>query len=141
MWSGVFSPVHVAPRTVVNVARLSSLLAEHPQLVLVDFVLRVLTAVFDVGFVGPVTLCRDVPNRSAALRAPLVTAAIVRELRAGFLCGPFCHPPFPRFHCSPLGDADNPDGSACLILDLFSPHGGLIMPPSLFSIPSLMLFR
>ena len=126
MWEGVFGPVPGGPSSCVRVDRLASLVGDHPGQGLVAFVLRGLVAGFDVGYVGEVTVGREVPNRSARERRELVTAAVLRELRAGFLCGPFCQPPFSPFHWSPLGAADKPYGSARLILDLSSPRGSSI---------------
>ena len=110
----------------VRVEVMAALLVDHPSQSLVAFVLSGLRRGFSIGFVGPVTPGREAPNHSAVIRRSLVTAAVIRELRAGFLAGPFVRPPFPEFHCSPVGAADKPDGSARLLLDLSSPRGDSI---------------
>ena len=133
----MFVDVPVSPRTCVDVDRLEELVVGHPGRRLVRFVLHGLREGFAVGYAGLVTLGRTIPNRSAVLRESLVTAAILRELRAGFLCGPFRCGPFAQFHCSPLGAADKPDGSARLILDMSSPRGSSVnegIDPAAFSV-------
>ena len=47
-----------------------------------------------------------------------VTAAIIKELERGHTAGPFIHPPFENFWCSPFGAVPKKDGSHCLIVDL-----------------------
>ena len=51
-----------------------------------------------------------------------VTAAIIKELERGHTAGPFIHPPFENFRCSPLGAVPKKDRTHCLIIDL-SPNG------------------
>ena len=126
VFSGVFNPLPECPFTVVRIEVMAGLLVDHPSPPLVEFVLSGLRRGFSIGFVGPVTPGKEAPNHSAVLRRSLATAAIVRELRSGFLAGPFLRPPFPQFHCSPIGAADKPDGSARLLLDLSFPRGDSI---------------
>ena len=52
-----------------------------------------------------------------------VTAAIIKELERGHTAGPFTHPPFENFRCSPLGAVPKKDGTHHLIIDLSSPSG------------------
>ena len=51
-----------------------------------------------------------------------VTAAVIKELERGHTAGPFIHPPFENFLCSPLGAVPKIDGAHCLIIDLSSPN-------------------
>ena len=44
------------------------------------------------------------PNLKSAFEQPqAVTSKLLKELEAGRIRGPFPHPPFPEFICSPLG--------------------------------------
>ena len=55
----------------------------------------------------------------------------------GHTSGPFTGPPFPQFHCSPLGAVPKKDGTHRIILDLSSPRGSAInegIPVELFSV-------
>ena len=80
---------------------------------------------FDIGFQGSFSVPNARPRnlKSARDNVAKVTEAVVKELNRGHTSGPFPFPPFPHTHCSPIGAAPNPDGSARLILDLSSPRG------------------
>ena len=80
---------------------------------------------FDIGFRGTFSDIDSRPRNSQSARnnAEKVTQAIAKELARGHTSGPFPFPPFPHTHCSPIGAAPKPDGSARLILDLSSPRG------------------
>ena len=58
---------------------------------------------FHVGFVRNRHASQS-PNLKGALKQPqAVRSKLLKELEAGRIRGPFPHPPFPEFICSPLG--------------------------------------
>ena len=70
---------------------------------------------------------RFTPHNSSARRhAAGVTAAIRKEIAAGFTRGPFSRPPLPNLVVNPLSARPKPDGSVRLILDLSQPAGGSV---------------
>ena len=81
---------------------------------------------FALGYRGPVTAARPRNLLSVHSRCSAVTIAVALEVSWGHTMGPFIHPPFRLFHCSPLGATVKPDGSMRLILDLSSPHGASV---------------
>ena len=90
---------------------------------MVDYLLSGFKQGFRIGYEG-----LDFPfitkNLSSARDNPeQVTAAIIKELERGHTAGPFTHPPFENFRCSPLGAVPKKDGTHCLIIDLSSPSG------------------
>ena len=77
----------------------------------------------DIGYRGDIG-GRFMPNnRSANLRVRGVSAAIEREVSAGFTRGPFQTPPLDNFVVNPLSARDKPSGEVRLILDLSQPGG------------------
>ena len=52
--------------------------------------------------------------------------AIDKEISRGHTAGPFPHPPFLHFHCSPIGATPKKDLSLRLIMDLSQPKGSSI---------------
>ena len=113
--SVVFTPVKV------NI--LSFLLRDHPDKVLVDFLVAGFTHGFRLGFHGRELSSSKRNNSSAYEHAGLIDEAILKELNRGHTVGPFVQPPLTDFHCSPLGAAPKKDGTVRVILDLSSPHG------------------
>ena len=110
-------------RCVINIKKFESLLANHPNKFLVDYITTGLQFGFDIGFTGPFTNTRPKNNKSACNNKELVQAAIDKEVSRGHTSGPFPHPPFPDTHCSPIGSAPKKDGTARLVMDLSSPTG------------------
>ncbi len=73
-----------------------------------------------------VMLASQPKNLRSALAIPdAVTTAVNLEISRGHTAGPFCEPPFPLLHCSPLGAAPK-DDTARLILDLSSLRGSSV---------------
>ena len=68
--------------------------------------------------------------------ASIVSTLLAKEVKQGFMIGPFDSPPFPIFRISPIGVATRKySGKKRLIIDLSSPHGSSV--PSINSlIPS-----
>ena len=123
-WRGASLPV--GPRSPVNARRLRALLRGHPRRALVRYLWSGFMFGFALGYRGPVTAARPRNLLSPRSRRPAVTVAVALEVSRGHTAGPFVHPPFRLFHCSPLGAAVNPGGSVRLILDLSSPRGASI---------------
>ena len=66
---------------------------------------------FHIHFVGK-RLSSESPNLKSALDQPVVPhAKLHKECDAGRIVGPFTAPPFPNFHCSPLGIVPKKDPS------------------------------
>ena len=118
-----FSAIPALALTPVVVPILTQYLVNHPDRILVDFVLRGFTFGFDIGFRGIGLPSRPRNLRSALENPAAVTRALIKELRRGHTAGPFFSPPFACLHCSPLGSAPKKDGAVRLILDLSSPRG------------------
>ena len=81
---------------------------------------------FDVGFDGAIssTLPRNLLSARVAVQG--VSEAIAKEVSRGHSAGPFSTPPFPIFHCSPIGAVPKPDSTIRLILDLSSPRNASV---------------
>ncbi|XP_071781595.2 uncharacterized protein LOC139931867 [Centroberyx gerrardi] len=73
-------------------------------------------------------------NLQSALAEPhTVNTLLAKEVKEGFMIGPFNNPPFPVFRISPIGIATRKySGKKRLIIDLSSPHGSHI--PSINSV-------
>ena len=93
---------HHKPVTPVKVDRLNFFLTGfHPPLR--QFLVNGFSYGFRVGFVGNRRAFQS-PNLKSALEQPqAVRSKLLKELEAGRIRGPFSHPPFPEFICSPLG--------------------------------------
>ena len=110
----------------INVATLNRFLTNHPDRLLVNFLLDGFTNGFSIGYHGSITpgQCR---NLLSARHSPdAVSAAILKEVRHGHTASPFQFRPFEFFHCSPLGAVPKKDGTHRIILDLSSPRGSSI---------------
>ena len=117
-------PVHIS--TPVNIPYFASVLQNHPQPELVQYLVHGLTFGFDIGTRVIPTLSRPRNHKSARVNAEGVTKAIAKELERGHMAGPFPSPPWPDLHCSPLGAREKEDGTFRLIMDLSFPHGDSI---------------
>ena len=120
-----FTPLPLRIISPIKLAVLEHYLREYPCPGTTQFLLSGFRHGFDIGFRGSFSNDNARPRnlRSAMDNADKVTEAIVKELNRGHTSGPFPYPPFPHTHCSPIGAAPKPDGSARLILDLSSPRG------------------
>ncbi len=59
---------------------------------------------FSINYCGPRNVTVESENHSSALEQPeLLWAKIMSEVALGHVAGPFDHPPFKRYFCSPLG--------------------------------------
>ena len=121
-------PFHPLPLGVVSPIKadvLERLLSDYPCPSSRRFLVHGFRHGFDIGFRGSFADPNARPRnlKSARDNAGKVTEAVVKELVRGHTSGPFPYPPFPHTHCSPIGAAPKPDGSARLILDLSSPRG------------------
>ena len=116
-------PLPSKPTTPVNVITLEQELTGYPDMNMVDYSLSGFKQGFRKGYEGlnfPL-ITKNLP--SARDNPEQVTAAIIKELERGHTAGPFTHPPFENFQCSPLGAVPKKDGTHCLIIDLSSPSG------------------
>ena len=121
----------------INVDLLEFHLKNHPSPQLVHYVLSGFREGFDIGFIGDTSGTRPNNLLSARHNPNAVTVAIRKEVSRGHTSGPFRHPPFDPFHCSPLGAVPKKDGSVRIILDLSSPRGFAInegIPKDLFTV-------
>ena len=119
-------PTHPLPvniTTPVNIPRFASLLSNHPDPGMVQYLIDGLTNGFDIGTIGIPNTSRPKNHRSALDHPEEVTNAIIKELKNGHIAGPFISPPFDNLHCSPLGAREKDDGSYRLIMDLSYPFG------------------
>ena len=80
----------------------------------------------DIGFRGDITGRFTLNNRSANLRVQGVSAAITREVAAGYTRGPFSTPPFESFVVNAISARKKNSGDVPLILDLSQPIGRAI---------------
>lgn len=113
-------PFHPLPLGVVSPIKadvLERLLSDYPCPSSRRFLVHGFRHGFDIGFRGSFADPNARPRnlKSARDNAGKVTEAVVKELVRGHTSGPFPYPPFPHTHCSPIGAAPKPDGSARLI--------------------------
>ena len=103
-----------------------SLLKDHPDQHLVNYVVDGLRNGFDIGFKGSLTETTPKNNLSALQNKLGVSLAIAKEVSRGHTAGPFPEPPFEKFHCSPIGASIKKDNSVRLVMDLSQPKGSAI---------------
>ena len=121
--STIFNVIPPCISSPIQIWPLASLLRGHPDQNLVHFLLQGFISGFDIGYEGPRTSTQPRNLLSARREVLGVTEAIQTELQRGHSAGPFNSPPFPSFHCSPLGAVEKSNSSFRLILDLSSPRG------------------
>ena len=121
--STIFNVIPPCISSPIQIWPLASLLRGHPDQNLVHFLLQGFISGFDIGYEGPQTSTQPRNLLSARREVLGVTEAIQTELQRGHSAGPFNSPPFPCFHCSPLGAVEKSNSSFRLILDLSSPRG------------------
>ena len=100
----VLHPANPLPNQVitpVNIKNFSSLLENHPDHELYDYLVDGLTNGFHIGFDGPHSTATPKNSKSATEHSEAVTNAICKELERKHTSGPFTTPPFPDLHCSP----------------------------------------
>ena len=117
-----------AVRTDIHVGRLDSLLKQCPLVKPATrrTVIDRLRNGADIGYMGNIGGRFMHNNRSANLRVRGVSAAIEREVSAGFTRGPFQTPPLDNFVVNPLSARDKPSGEVRLILNLSQPASSAV---------------
>lgn len=115
-----------APQCRINLCLFSSLMRDHPEPQVAEFLVSGFTEGFRVGFVGEITKGRKKPLLSSKQAEAKISEAILKELNRGHTKGPFVVPPFESFHLSPLGGVPKPDGTIRVILDLSNPRGSSV---------------
>ena len=109
--------------TPVNISLFKTLLHDHPDPGMVQYLVDGLTHGFDIGATQVPNMSRPKNHRSALDHPDDVSKAIKKELNNGHIAGPFTAPPLHNLHCSPLGARAKDDGSYRLIMDLSYPFG------------------
>lgn len=117
------NPLPVDTSTPVNIPYFETLLSNHPDPEMVQYLVNGLTFGFDIGTTQIPNTSRPKNHKSALDHPVEVKNAILKELKNGHIAGPFVSPPFENLHCSPLGAREKDDGSYRLIMDLSFPFG------------------
>ena len=110
----------------MNVPALAGMLRDHPDPILVAFLIQGFSEGFSLGAHGVISQQRATNLRSALDNPQATWRAIQKEIARGHTHGPFAEPPFQPCHTSPIGIVDKKDGSHRLILDLSSNHAGSV---------------
>ena len=128
------------PSTPVNVPALSKALTNHPVRSFVNYLITGLVQGFFAGLCWLPTSTHVCKNLQSALKEPEVVADLLqKEVRKGFMIGPFSKSPFSPFRVSPIGIATRKySGKKRLIIDLSAPHNGPV--PSINSLIPLAPF-
>ncbi len=120
--------------TPVNISRLATELTHHPDREFREYLLSGLSYGFDPGVVCALSqnhICNNL--QSAHAEPDVVNDLIGKEVKSGFMIGPFNEPPFKVFRVSPIGIATGKfSGKKRLIIDLSSPHNSTV--PSINSL-------
>ncbi len=120
--------------TPVNISRLATELAHHPDREFHEYLLLGLIQGFNPGVECALSqnhICNNL--QSALAESDTVNDLIAKEVKSGFMIGPFDEPPFKIFRISPIGIATRKfAGKKRLIIDLSSPHNSTI--PSINSL-------
>ena len=118
--------LHSSPATPVRVDRLDFLLTGYPD-DLKHFLISGFSFSFHISYVGEWQTFESCNLKSALEKPPVVWSKLNKECEAGRIAGPFTVPPFPIFHCSPLGIVPKKDPSEFrLIHHLSYPHGSSV---------------
>ena len=124
--SNNFHPLPDSVQSPINIKVLQSLLINHSDKSLVNFILEGFRFGFSIGFAGNIS-SDPVRNLLSARNNPeAVSKAIEKELIRGHTSGLFLYPPLAPLHCSPLGAVPKKDGSHRIILNLSSPKGSSV---------------
>ncbi len=120
--------------TPVNIPRLATELTHHPDREFREYLLLGLSQGFNPGIECALSQNHICNNLQSAHADPdTVNDLIAKEVKAGFMIGPFDEPPFKVFRISPIGLATRKfSGKKRLIIDLSSPHNSTI--PSINSL-------
>ena len=139
-WFGELLRLH--PSTPINVSALAGELADHHDTVFVNHLITGLSQGFRVGVIQDVNETFVCKNLQSAFKEPeIVSQLIEKELKKGYVIGPFKNPPFNLFRTSPVGIATRKySGKKRLIFDLSAPRSGPVqsvnslIPPEPFSL-------
>ena len=119
-------PLPISPVTPVRVDRLDFLLHWYGH-DYKHFLIDGFTFGFGLGFMGDECSLESLNLKSALSQPQVVSAKLEKKRAAGRIAGPFSSPPFPYFHCSPLGIVPKKDPSEFRsIHHLFYPKGSSI---------------
>ncbi len=120
--------------TPVNISRLATELTHHPDKDFREYLLSGLRDGFNPGVECALSQSHICNNLQSAHAEPaIVNELIEKEVKAGFMIGPFNEPPFEVFRVSPIGIATGKfSGKKRLIVDLSSPHNSTV--PSINSL-------
>ena len=118
--------LHSSSATPVRVDRLDFLLTGYPD-DLKHFLISGFSFGFRISYVGERQTFESRNLKSALEKPHVVLSKLNKEREAGRIAGPFTVPPFPIFHCSPLGIVPKKDPSEFrLIHHLSYPHGSSV---------------
>ena len=126
-----FITANYVPVTPVKPSNLEKLLSEHPDKILVNYLVKGFTFGFSLCYEGP-DMDRGADNlKSARDNLPILWQKILKEVRLGCMAGPFNRKPWDRMIISPVGlvhksgTAEHPTSPAAwrLIHDLSFPSG------------------
>ncbi len=130
----------VQPSTPVNVPALSKALRNHPNRCFVNYLITGLVQGFLAGLCWLPKTTHVCKNLQSAFKEPeVVDELLEKEIKKGFMIGPFSKSPFSLFRVSPIGVATRKySGKKRLIIDLSAPHNGPV--PSINSLIPLAPF-
>ena len=116
--------------TPVNVGRLCSLLAAHPDKSFANYVSLGMSRGFDVGFRDSTPVRSGLsssPNHPSALRNKQFVSLYLKSCcESGLTAGPISSPPFSRMFVLGLGIVPKKNGKLRVIHDLSSPDGSSV---------------
>ena len=116
--------------TPVNIGRLCSLLAAHPDKSFANYVSLGMSCGFDVGFRDSTPVRAGLsssPNHPSALRNKQFVSLYLKSCcESGLTAGPFSSPPFSSMFVSGLGIVPKKNGKLRVIHDLSSPDGSSV---------------
>ncbi len=120
--------------TPVNISHLAIELSHHPDKEFCNYLLSGLSHGFNPGIECTLSqkfICNNL--QSAHAEPDVVNNLIAKEVKSGFMIGPFDKPPFEVFRVSPIGIATRKfSDKKRLIIDLSSPHNSTV--PSINSL-------
>lgn len=118
------NPKEIKPSTPIDVPRLGRALKKHPNRCFVNYLLTGLVQGFFAGLLHLPAVSFTCKNLLSAKKEPeIVDALLEKEVKKGFMIGPFDKSPFSIFRINPIGIATRKySGKKRLIIDLSAPH-------------------
>lgn len=112
------------PSTLVNIPERGKALEKHPNRCFVNYLIMGLVQGFLAGLVWLPKVSFVCNNLQSALKeSEVVDALLEKEVKKGFMIGPFDKSPFLTTHINPIGVATcKYSGKKRLIIDLSAPH-------------------